>query len=55
MSLPQRFFLGMILLSLFSMLMYLMPDDIDQYRMVAWAILIQIGFIGMIVSRDRKP
>ena len=54
MTLPQRFFLGIMLLTLFSMLMYLMPEDVSQVRGAAWAILLQIGFFGLILSRSRE-
>ena len=54
MSIAQRFFLGLMILVLFSMLMYQMPEDVGQVRMGAWAILLQIGFYGLIVSRSNK-
>ena len=54
MSIGQRFFLGIMILTLFSMLMYLMPEDVGQARMGAWSIMIQIGWLGFLIARSKK-
>ena len=54
MTLPQRFFLGLILLPIFSMLMYIMPEDTSQIRFAAWAIMVQVGFVGLILSKSKE-
>jgi hypothetical protein len=54
MNLPQRFCLALTILVLFSMLLYLMPEEAGQVRIGAWAILLQIGTFGLILSRRSK-
>ena len=54
MTLPQRFFLGLMILPVFSMLMYIMPDDTSQFRMAAWAIILQIGWVGLLISSRKR-
>ena len=54
MSIAQRFFFGLMILTLFSMLLYLMPDGTTQARFGAWSILMQIAWVGFLLSRSKK-
>lgn len=54
MPLAQRFFLALAVMVLFSMLLYLLPEDTGQAKIGAWAILFQIGLFGFVLSRRSK-
>lgn len=56
MNLPQRFFLGMMLLSIFSMLILVAPKGIDQIALSGLYILMLVGLVGLVVSevKERK-
>lgn len=54
MSVAQRFFFGIMILTLFSMLMHMMPEDTTQLKMAAWSTMIQIGWIGFLLSKSKE-